>query len=213
MRRPRVVIADDHAIVVEGLRRLMDPEFEVVQTVEDGRALLDAVKKQRPELVVVDISMPLLNGLEAARRISNDHPTVRVVILTQHTDAEFAAEAFRAGAAGYLLKECAAEELIVAMRDALAGRSYITPRVAGGVLRTLLEGDAEGGDAEPGLTQRQREVLQLVAEGKSIKQMARILQVSAKTVEYHKYNIMQRLDLRTTAALTRYAVRRGIVSD
>jgi len=210
-RRPRVVIADDHAIVVDGLRGLLDPEFDVVAAVGDGRALLEAVDSHKPDLVVVDISMPLLNGLDAAHRITNKHPGARVVMLTQHADAEFATEALRRGATAYLLKECAAEELIAAMKDALAGRTYITPRIAGGVLRSLMQGDGPTG-AEGRLTARQREVLQLVAEGKSIKQIARILEVSPKTVEYHKYNIMKRLELRTTADLTKYAIRHGLIA-
>lgn len=208
--KPRVLLADDHVIVLDGLRRLLEDAVEVLGTVKDGRTLLDEAARLHPEMVIVDIAMPQLNGLEAGRRLKKKDPLLKVIFLTQHTDPAFAAEAFRAGASGFVLKECAVEELLVAVREVYAGGTYITPRIAGGVLHSM----AKSTDSEQfarRLTPRQREVLQLVAEGKSIKEIAAVLGISPKTAEFHKYNIMDELNLHTTAELTKYAVRHGLV--
>ncbi len=213
MSKPRVLLADDHKILIEGLRGLLEPEFELVDTVEDGRELLAAVEKYQPDVIVADISMPLLNGVEAARHILRDNPRAKIIFLTMHSDVAYAAEAFRLGASGYLLKRSAAGELVTAIREVLKGGVYVTPPIAKAMMsKSLLGQPLEPSDPASSLTARQREVLQLVAEGRTIKEIASILNVSPKTVEFHKYRLMEQLNLRTTAELTQYAVKHGIVS-
>lgn len=212
MNKPRVLLADDHQILIEGLRGLLEPEFELLPTVSDGRALVQQALAEQPDIIVADISMPLLNGLEAARQILKDRPQQRIVFLTMHSDVAYAAEAFRAGASGFILKKSAAAELVTAIREVLKGGVYVTPPVAKAMMRdTLLGQPPSPEDPATALTSRQREVLQLVAEGHSIKEIGAILNVSPKTVEFHKYRVMEQLDLRTTAELTQYAVKHGIV--
>lgn len=211
MIRPRVLLADDHQIVAQGLSSILEPEYELVGIAKDGRELVSAFQKLRPDVVVTDISMPSLNGLEAARQIRKIDDRARIIFLTMHLDADFATAAFQLGASGYLLKHSAAEELETALSEVLRGRVYITPRIAGTVLAALAEGE-EAEESADGLTPRQREVLQLVAEGASNKRIATILGVSIKTVEHHKHNIRQKLHLATTADLTRYAIKRGLIS-
>jgi DNA-binding NarL/FixJ family response regulator len=211
--RHRIILADDHEIILDGLRRILDPEFEIVATAADGRQLLAEIERLKPEVAVVDISMPLLNGLDALRQCKSERFRTRFVFLTANPDVALATQAFRLGASGYVLKHTAAEELIVAIREALAGRTYVTPRIANEVLQNLmsLPGDAAKGGS--GLTGREREVLQLLAEGRIIKQIAGILNVSPRTVEFHKNNIVAKTGLRTTAELARYAARHGLVSE
>ena len=211
MARPRVLLADDHAMVLAGLSRLLEPTFDLVGTASDGRELVELSKSLVPDVVVTDISMPLLNGLDAVRNLKKAVPSVKVVFLTMHADVDFATEAFRSGASGYLLKHSAAEELSTAIHEALQGRVYITPLIAKGVLASLMESESSR-DVRVQLTPRQREVLQLVAEGRTIKEMAAILEVSPRTVEFHKTNLVKITGLKTTAALTQYAVKRGLVS-
>ena len=212
MNKPRVLLADDHQILIEGLKGLLEPEFELLPTVSDGRALVAQALELRPDIIIADISMPLLNGLEAARQILKDAPGQRIVFLTMHSDVAYAAEAFRAGASGFILKKSAAGELVTAIREVLKGGVYVTPPVAKAMMRDSLLGKPPGpSDPATALTSRQREVLQLVAEGHSIKEIGNILNVSPKTVEFHKYRVMEQLDLRTTAELTQYAVKHGIV--
>ena len=211
MIRPRVLLADDHTIVAQGLSSILEPEYELVGIAEDGRELVAAYERLRPDVVVTDISMPSLNGLEAARQIRKLDKHARIVFLTMHLDAEFATAAFQLGASGYLLKHSAAEELKTALSEVLRDRTYITPRIASTVLTALADQGDEAEDAD-GLTPRQREVLQLVAEGQSNKRIASILGVSIKTVEHHKHNIRRKLRLDTTAELTRYAIKRGLIS-
>ena len=206
-----MLLADDHTIVAQGLSSILEPEYELVGIVENGRELVAAYKKLRPDIVVTDISMPSLNGLEAARQIKQIDGRARIIFLTMHMDADFAAAAFQLGAAGYLLKHSAAEELKTALAEALRGRVYISPRIASTVLTSLAEGE-EPEQPTDGLTPRQREVLQLVAEGESNKRIASILGVSIKTVEHHKHNVRQKLRLESTADLTRYAIKRGLIS-
>lgn len=213
MNKPRVLLADDHRILMEGLKGLLHPEFELLGTVEDGRALVSAAQELKPDVIVADISMPLLNGLEAGRQILKDNPSARIIFLTMHSDVAYAAEAFRAGASGYILKRSAASELVTAIREVLKGGAYVTPVVAKALMKDSLLGKQPGkSDPATALTSRQREVLQLVAEGHSIKEIAHILHVSPKTVEFHKYRLMEQLDLRSTAELTQYAVKHGVVS-
>lgn len=210
--QPRVLLADDHRIVAEGLVGLLEPEFELVGTVEDGRALLEAVDELEPDVVVTDISMPSMNGIEALRRLSKKKPRPKVVVLTVHADVSYITEAFRAGASGYVLKQSAAEELRTAIRSVLQGRRYLTPLVTHDVLDQLLDGDGGSGTSGIKLTPREREILQLLAEGRSVKEIASLLSRSTRTVEFHKYNLMEKLRLRTAAELTQYAIKHGLVS-
>ena len=212
MSRPRVLIADDHKIVLEGLKKLLDSEFEVAGAVEDGRELVKAVEKLRPDVIVVDISMPNLNGIEAVRQIKKEHKEMKVVFLTMHPDVAYATSAFKAGASGYVLKHSAPDELVTAIRAALKGRTYVTPLIAGKLLQSYENGAHGQAETVLSLTSRQREVLQLLAEGHSVKEIASILNVSIKTVEYHKYRMMEDLGIKTLAELVRYAVKQGITS-
>ncbi|MBZ5496135.1 MAG: response regulator transcription factor [Acidobacteriia bacterium] len=218
MTRTSILLADDHTLVLEGLKKLLAPEFELVGMVKDGRALLAAAGKLMPDVVLLDISMPLLNGLEAARQLKKMLPDVQIVFLTMHSEKVYVTEAFRAGASGYLLKSSAASELVFAIREVVKGRFYVTPLVAKDVLCTLLDQPrrphpaARPGSAE-NLTSRQREVLQLVAEGCANKEIAEIMKISIKTVEFHKSAIMQKLGLHGTAELTKYALKHGIAGE
>jgi len=208
----RVILADDHEIVLDGLRRILEPEFEIVATVPDGRAMVAEIERLKPDVGVVDISMPFLNGLDALRQSKLLRLRTRFVFLTGSPDAALATEAFRRGASGFVLKQSAAAELVVAIQEAIAGRVYITPRIANEVLQNLMS-PARGTEEGAGLTSREREVLQLLAEGKIAKEISAILNVSPRTVEFHKNNIVAKTGLRTTAELARYAVRSGLVSD
>lgn len=213
MRRPRVLLADDHAMVVAGLSRLLEAECELVGTAEDGQALLEAAEKHKPDVIVADISMPLLNGIEAVRQLSKRGVEAKVIFLTMHSDVSFAVEALETGAAGYLLKQSAAEELLSAIREVMKGRLYVTPLMAKDVLEAFRQGGGSTDRPSVKLTPRERQVLQLVAEGRSAKEIAGILDISTRTAEFHKYNVMEKLDLRSTAALTQYAVKHGLVSS
>ena len=212
MKRPRLLLGDDHAIILDGLRRILEPHCDIVGSAQDGRALVAAAQELHPDVVVADISMPLLNGIEAARQILKADPRVKIVFLTMHPDVTYATEAFRAGASGYVLKNSAASELVTAIQEVLKGRTYLTPLVAKDVIASLLEVPASTENLPPALTPRQREILQLVAEGRAAKDIAAILNISPRTVEFHKYRIMEVLGLRTTAELTQYAIKHGIVS-
>lgn len=213
MKRPRVLLADDHRIVAEGLRGLLEPDFELVGIVEDGRALLTATDKLQPDVIVADISMPLLNGIEAARQIRLTNRNVKIVFLTMHPDVTYAASAFEAGASGDVLKHSAPSELITAIRNVLRGKTYVTPQLAGELMQLYKKGPMEQRDDLAGLTSRQREVLQLLAEGHSAKEVASILKISARTVEYHKYRMMENLGITSAAELITYAIRHGIATQ
>ncbi len=212
MKRSSLLLGDDHTIVLEGLRRILDPHFDIVGSVEDGRALVAAAKELRPDVIVADISMPLLNGIEAARQIKKLNQRTKIVFLTMHPDMAYATEAFRAGASGYVLKNSAAQELVTAIQEALKDRVYVTPLVAKDLLHTLITASNQPAKTSFELTPRQREVLQLEAEGHSTKDIAGILHVSPRTAEFHKYQIMEKIGLRTTAELVHYAIKHGIVS-
>ena len=211
MSKPTLLIADDHALVAAGLSRLLENDYEVVGIVPDGRELIHAVRAHDPELVLLDISMPGLNGLEAIRQLKRLKHRALVVIVTQHSSRPYLAAAFEAGAGGYVLKQSAPVELLAALTDVRNGRFYITPAIG----YDVTAGDASAESGEPvfrtQLTARQREVLQLVAEGRSGKQIAGTLGVSLKTVEFHKARLMRQLNLFTTAELTRYAMRQGVI--
>lgn len=211
MRRPRILLADDHRIVAEGLRSLIEPEFELVGIVEDGRAMVDAAEKLRPDVIVADISMPLMNGIEALRQIRKTNKDVRVIFLTMHPDVTYAVSAFDAGALGYVLKHSAPSELSLAIRSALRGKIYVTSLLSGEFIEGRKKGSQERHEESSFLTRRQREVLQLLAEGRSVKEIASLLNISTRTAEYHKYQMMKDLSMKTVADLVRYAVKHGIV--
>jgi DNA-binding NarL/FixJ family response regulator len=212
MRRPTVLLADDHEIVIEGLLRVLDPDFEVVGSVSDGAALLKAAEKFKPDLIIADITMPVLNGIEAIRRINKLLPRTAIVVLTMHLDVMYATEAIAAGAAGYVLKHSIRSDLLTAAHKALKGEVYVSAKIAPEVMQALAEGSYRHKSVTVKLTARQREVLQLVAEGHTIPEIAQVLYVSPRTVEFHKYNIMEALGLHSTAELTQYAIKHGIVS-
>ena len=211
MKRARVLLADDHRMMAEGLKRLLDPEFELVGLVEDGRALVEAAARLKPDVIVADISMPRLNGLDAIPLLKKDNPEARVVVITMHRETAYARRALAAGASGFVLKSSAPSELIAAIHAALAGRTFVTPEIAdeasasaGRTRRT------SAGDPAASLTPRQREILQLLAAGKAVKEIAALLGVSTRTVEFHKYKMMEALGLRTGAELVRFAFEHGI---
>jgi DNA-binding NarL/FixJ family response regulator len=212
MKKPRVLLADDHQVVLEGLKSLLAGEFEVVGSVGDGRALVDQAAALHPDLIVADISMPALNGIEAARQIKKTDKNIKIVFLTMHPDATYAANAFEAGASGFVLKHSAPSELITAIHEAMKGRTYVTPLIAGDLIRTYQEWGSPEKDLFQKISPRQREILQLLAEGKSAKEIASILDISTRTVEFHKYRMMQQLNIKTSAELVQYAVRHGIIS-
>jgi DNA-binding NarL/FixJ family response regulator len=210
MKLPRVILADDHNILVEAFRKLLEPYFEVVATVSDGRALLDVAVALKPDVILLDIGMPLLNGLEAARQLRNKLPAVKLIFLTMHEDPDLAVEAMRAGASGYLLKTSASSELLHAIQEALRGRTYITPHISRGMEDSFIR-DPLGRQRTKSLTPRQREVVQLLAEGKSMKQIADVLHVTPRTVAFHKYRTMDELALKSTAELIQFAIKNHIV--
>ena len=209
MSRPRILLADDHTLLLDAFKALLEPEFDVVATVVDGRTLLDECARLHPDVVVLDIAMPLLNGLDAGRQLRSRRDVPKLIYLTMNPNPDLASEALQFGASGYVLKSSAATELTQAIREALKGRSYITPLIAGEVVGSL----AGSRDGKPELTARQREVLQLLAEGRSMKQAADILNVAPRTVAFHKYRMMEQLGLKTSAELIRFAVRASLVAS
>ena len=209
--RPRVLLADDHLLVAEALKSLLEPEFDLIGVVEDGRALLEEAETLRPDVIVADITMPSLNGIDALVRLRQGGDQTPVVFLTMHRDVSFARRALDAGASGFVLKHSASVELIAAIRAALQGKTYLTPQLAGEVLEAMKEGPEQAGDPVASLTPRQREVLQLLAEGRLAKEIAASLGISARTVEFHKYQMMETLDLHTNAELIHFAIKHGLV--
>ena len=209
MRRPRVLLADDHALFLDAIGKLLADECTVVGQVHDGRTLMSVAEQLTPDLIVLDIGMPSLNGLDAARRLQKSVPSTKLVFLTMHEDPDLAAEAFRAGASAFLLKRSAATELSTAIREAMGGRSYVTPLVTGELVSNLLRTDSHEGPLA--LSPRQREILQLLAEGHSMKQIAAVLNVTPRTVAFHKYKLMAQLRMKSTAELIQYAVKPHLV--
>ena len=212
MKKPRILLADDHSLVLEGFRRILEDQCDVVGTAEDGRALLEAAARLKPNVVLLDISMPLLNGIDATRHLKKVSPDVKVIFVTMHADPAYLNEAFKAGASGYLLKRSAGTELIQAIQSVLGGNYYVTPLLTKGLVNSVISEAPVPPTRQSILTPRQREVLQLVAEGKAVKEIAQLLNISPKTVEFHKAQIMEQLDLRTTAELTKYAMAHGLTS-
>jgi DNA-binding NarL/FixJ family response regulator len=211
MSRPRVLLADDHRMVAEGLKNLLAADFELAGIVEDGRAMVQAARALRPDVIVADISMPHLNGIEALAQLKRDNPAVGVVFLTMHRDVAYARRALEAGALGFVLKHSAPAELLLAVRAALAGRSFITPELAGEVMDSIRRTPRNETDPVAAVTPRQREILRLFAEGQSAKQIAVGLGISARTVEFHKYRMMESLGIENGAELIHFAIKHGIV--
>jgi DNA-binding NarL/FixJ family response regulator len=210
MTRPRVLLADDHRVVAEGLRSLLEPHFNVAGIVSDGRELVAAAKMLDPDVVVVDVSMPSLNGIDAARQLRTANSRAKVVFLTMHREVTYAARALEAGASGFVLKHSASFELVTAIREALKGGTYITPQIAGDLLHLLQREKAAQAKGGGELTPRQREVLQLIAEGRSAKEIAAVLGISPRTAEFHKARIMESLGVQSTAELIQHAMRIGL---
>lgn len=210
MNRAKVLLADDHTLLLEAFRRLLEPEFEIVGTVADGRALLEAAKRLKPDVIVLDITMPLLNGLEAARQLRETLPQIKLIFLTMNPDLDMVDEALRVGASGYLLKTSAASELTKAIRNALHGLKYVTPTMKRELENAFIL-DPRSENKHHELSSRQREVLQLLVEGRPMKEIADILNLAPRTIAYHKYKMMSDLHVRSTAELIQYALKNKIV--
>lgn len=211
MTRPRVLLADDHRIVAEGLHSLLLGRFDVVGVVENGQALLESARSLKPDVVVADISMPLINGIEATLRLRQEHPQIKVVILTMHREEAYARRALEVGAAGYVLKVAAPSELVLAIEAALAGKTFVTPELAAGLTGDACRHAGRVLDPDTSLTRRQREILQLLAQGKTAKEIGAILGISARTVESHKYELMHALGAERSAELVQFALKHGLV--
>jgi DNA-binding NarL/FixJ family response regulator len=209
--RPRVLLADDHRLGAAGLKEILGSEFELIGVVEDGHALVASQKTLRPDVIVSDITMPLLNGIEALEEMKKLDPEVRVVFLTMHRDVAYARRALEAGARGFVLKHSAPEELIMAVKAALEGRTFITPLLAGDLLESMRQDPQQNADKTASLTLRQREILRFLAEGLSAKQVALKLDISQRTVEFHKYRMMESIGAKTSSELLHFAIRHGIV--
>jgi DNA-binding NarL/FixJ family response regulator len=212
MSKTTVLLADDHKIVLEGLKGILEDEYEIVGAVSDGRELLEQAQKLNPDVIVADVGMPLLNGIDAVTQIRKSRPNAKVVFLTMHQDAMYAKEAFEAGALGFVLKHSAPSELKTAIEEALKGNTFISPAIAQELMHLYkADGQVQTG-AFGSLTMRQREVMQLLAEGKSAKEIAKLLHISTRTVEFHKYSMMEQLGIKTSAELVHFAIKHGIVS-
>jgi len=211
--RPRVLLADDHRMVAEGLKALLTDEFELVGIVEDGRAMVEAAERLHPDVIVADVAMPNLNGFEALARLKRSHPNIKVVFLTMHQNAAYARRAFDSGASAFVVKHAAPEELVLAIRAALNGKTFITPSLTKEVMDRAENGARVENEGAMWLTRRQREILQLIAEGRSAKEIGGNLAISPRTVEFHKYQIMEMNGLRTTAELIHFAIKHGIVTS
>ena len=210
MALARVMLADDHTMLVEAFRKLLESQCEVVGTASDGRVLLETAQRLKPDVIIVDIAMPLMNGLEAGLRLKELMPTTKLIFLTMNEDSDLAVEAMRCGASGYLLKSSAASELMQAIQMALKGKSYVTPQIARGMQKAFIN-DPRPKNRIKTLTPRQREVVQLLAEGKSMKEVASVLNVTPRTVAFHKYRVMEELSLNTTADLIQFAIKSRIL--
>jgi len=210
--RSRILIADDHNLIAELCKKLLETEFDVVGTVSNGRALVRVAGELKPDVIVLDIAMPVLNGLDAGQQVREVLPAVKLVFLTMNPDVEVAAEAFRRGASGYLLKTCAAGELVLGVREVLRGGTYMSPVLSRDTVNFLRRRHTKMVDEDERLTERQREVLQLLAEGKVMKEVGDILNMSTRTVAYHKYRMMEVLGAKSTAELVKYAIRNHIVA-
>jgi len=209
--KPRVLLADDHRMFTEALKAVLADEFELAGVAEDGRAMVKAARELRPDVIVADISMPVLNGLDALAELKELDPNVRIVFLTMHRNVAYARRALELGAAGFVLKHSASDELVMAVRAALEGRTFVTPDLAADLMRAARPGTQRSADPQQLLTSRQREVLQLLAEGKSAKEIAAIVGLSTRTVEDHKYRMMDALGIENSAELIHFAIKRGLI--
>jgi len=212
MHKPRVLLADDHTLIIEGFRRILEGHYNLVGTATDGRALLDSAKVLQPDIIILDVSMPLLNGIDAAGQLKKLCPQAKLIFVTMHADTDYVRAAFESGASAYVLKRSAVDELEQAIRAVLAGHSYITPLITKDLLDVFLSKTPGKQGGTDGLTMRQREVLQLLTEGRTAKDIAGILHISSRTVEFHKGQIMEQLKLQSTADLIKYAIAHGIVT-
>jgi DNA-binding NarL/FixJ family response regulator len=213
MTRPRILLADDHTLVLDGYRKILEGSCDILGAAEDGRTLVKMAHQLQPDIVTLDISMPHLNGVDAARKLHKELPAIKLIFVTMHADQAYVAEAFKAGASGYLLKRSAGTELVQAVQAVMSGHTYVTPLIAKGLVRSAVTGRTPATKLTDTLTPRQREVLQLVAEGNTVKEIAAALEISPKTVEFHKTQLMEQLDLHTTADLTRYAIAHGLIES
>lgn len=213
MKRTRVLMADDHSLILKGIAGLLDQRYEIVGLAENGKALLEAAGTLKPDVVVLDISMPILNGIDATREIKKALPSAKVIVLTMHSNAIYLRKALEAGASGYVLKAGAAEELLAAMDTALKGGVYVTPRFGKTVLDSVIANRPRPSRATVELTDRQRQILQLVAEGKQNKEIAGILHVSIKTVEFHRSRLMAKMGAQSVAELTVFAIQEGVAGE
>lgn len=213
MTRPRVLLADDHTLILDGYRKLLEELCEIVGVAEDGRTLLAMAQQLQPDIVTLDISMPQLNGIDAARKLHKDLPRTKIIFVTMHADQAYVNEAFKAGASGYLLKRSAGSELVQAIQSVMNGHHYVTPLITKDLVQSVVTGRKPAVLKGRDLTPRQREVLQLVAEGRTVKEVAASLNISPKTVEFHKSQLMEQLDLHTTAELTKYALTHGLIAS
>jgi DNA-binding NarL/FixJ family response regulator len=212
MKRPRLLLADDHPLFLAGLQTLLEAECEIVGTVSDGRALVEAASRLKPEVIVLDIGLPLLNGIDGARKIKEEQPETKILFLTMHASLAYLRDALAVGASGYVLKTSAREELLGALRDVIRNRIHVSPGFGEEIVEQFERHPRSFTGSQSVLTARQREILQLVAEGRTAKDMARILNVSLQTVAFHKHQIMNKLGLHTTAELTKYAIQEGLVA-
>ena len=211
MSQARIFLADDHSILLDAFKKLLEPVYQVVGTATDGRALIEQAVKLRPDILLIDVAMPRLNGLDACEKIKALLPDARIIFLTMMEDADTAAEAIRRGASGYLLKKSAASELFTAIQKVLQGRTYISNLLSRG-LPSLFVSQAKTNEGQKRLSLRQREVLQLIAEGRSMKEAADLLKLTPRTIAFHKYSMMEHLRIKTTAELIQYAVQLGLVA-
>jgi DNA-binding NarL/FixJ family response regulator len=211
MKRTRVLLADDHRLLADALKSILEPKYDVVASVTDGRALLEAAEKLRPEVIVLDIAMPKLNGLDAARSLKQKMPAVKLIFMTMNEDPYLVGEAFRAGGSAFLLKQAAAFELLDAIAEVLRGGTYVSPQAAEGLSRISLR-EPKGREQAPEPTPRQKEVIQLLAEGRTMKEVAQVLNITTRTVASHKYGVMDLLQIKSNAELIQYAIKRGIIS-
>ena len=213
MKQLRILLGDDHSLLLKGIKSLLETHYEIAGSVENGRALVESALRLRPDLVILDISMPILNGIDAAREIKKELPSVKLIFLTMHSNAIYLRKSLEAGASGYVLKSGAAEELLTAIEEARRGRIYVTPHFCEDVLETIRKWPERSARSSLELTDRQRQILQLIAEGKQSKQIAEIVHVSVKTVEFHRSRLMTKLGARSIAELTRFAIQEGLIDS
>ncbi len=211
MKKPRILLGDDHSLILKGITGLLETEYDVVGVANDGKALVDTALRLIPEVVVLDISMPVLNGIDAAREIKKSLPSINLVFLSMHKNAVYLRKAFEAGAAGYVLKSGATEELLTAIREARSGKVYVSPAFGNTVIEEVRNPQAKRVRSPRDLTDRQRQILQLVAEGRQNKEIAEVVHVSVKTVEFHRGRLMTKLGARSVADLTRFAIQEGLI--